>query len=103
MAYKVLYNYDLNGTVVIDGRGKTSEEICKIARDVLFGKGDSSIFLEDEGENGDHGFLLSDNLIHYYNVKSVCDGIVVASLKEMTPDQTRPLAEQFKGRLHDSH
>jgi len=85
-------------TIVIDGRGKPKEDIQNLAIKVLL---NGKATIEDHHKNGDHGTFLACNLINYYNVKSICDGIVVASTNILVPEQTRPIAANFLKEAHN--
>ena len=93
----MMYRQINKRTIIVDGRGKSKEDIQNLAIKVLL---NGKATIEDHHKNGDHGIFLAYSLINYYNVKSACDGIIVASMNRLTPEQTRPIARKFLTEGH---
>ena len=80
-------------SVVIDGRkGMTQGEVRRIAQQTL----DITPIQEDTGLSpGDHGYYLAGDPLYYYHVKSICEGMYVASTIPLTPSQTIPMVVRY--------
>lgn len=84
----------MKDVVVIDARKKTDEEVEQIAiNELLDGKS-----IKHEGVRGN---FLAGSSIKYYNVKSVCNRIIVASIRELTPQEARLYAIQYLNEQGD--
>ncbi len=81
-------------TIVIDGRKISQDKVRKIANKHFFGT-ETGRIEDGDPKSMEHGIFLGANMIKYYDVKSIAPGIIVASLKELTPQETRPLARKY--------
>ncbi len=89
-----------DNTIVIDGRGKSRPAIRNIAKKHFFGSENPE--RDEPGPGNEGGYFIGMHQLHYANVASVADGIIVASKKELGPKDTRPLAKKFVDSLNEA-
>ncbi len=87
-------------TIVIDGRKLSKDIIRTVANKHFFGTTNPT---EEDNSKAGHGYFLRGNLVNYYEIKSVRDGIVVASLDKLGPEETKPIAKKYLDTLTEDH